>query len=79
MVYLDYSATTPVDRRVLESFERTAIEYIGNPNSIHLEGVKSKELENFATEEIAKMLNVKPSEVIYTSTTSINNFTWFNI
>ena len=39
MVYLDYSATTPLDKRVLESFDRVSLEYIGNPNSLHNEGV----------------------------------------
>ena len=38
MVYLDYAATTPVDKRVLESFDRVSIEYFANANSIHLEG-----------------------------------------
>ena len=44
MVYLDYAATTPVDKRVLESFDRTCLEYIANPNSLHSEGVKAKNL-----------------------------------
>ncbi len=73
MVYLDYSATTPVDKRVLETFDKVCLEYPGNSNSLHSLGVKSKELENFATEEIAKMLKVKKSEIIYTSGASESN------
>ena len=34
MIYLDYSATTPVDERVLESFNKATLDYPGNPNSI---------------------------------------------
>lgn len=75
MVYLDYSATTPVDERVIETFSKVCREYPGNSNSLHSLGVKSKELEDYATEEIAKMLKVKPSEVIYTSGASESNNT----
>ena len=44
MVYLDYSATTPVDERVLDSYLKVTRDYIGNANSIHLLGSMSKEL-----------------------------------
>ncbi len=73
MIYLDYSATTPVDKNVLETFNRVCLEYPGNVNSLHSLGVKSKELEDYATEKIAKMLKVKKSEVIYTSGASEAN------
>ena len=73
MVYLDYSATTPVDRRVLESFDRTCLEYIGNPNSLHSEGVKSKRLMDAAVKQVADLLKVKESEVIFTSGASESN------
>ena len=75
MTYLDYSATTPVDERVLETFSKVCREYPGNSNSLHSLGVKSKQLEDYATGEIAKMLRVKPSEVIYTSGASESNNT----
>lgn len=73
MIYLDYSATTPVDKRVLDVFNKVCLDYIGNSNSLHSLGVKSKELEDYATEEIAKMLRVKKSEIIYTSGASEAN------
>jgi len=73
MIYLDYSATTPVDKRVLETFNKVCMEYPGNSNSLHSLGVKSKELEDYATSEIAKMLGVKSSEIIYTSGASEAN------
>ena len=75
MIYLDYSATTPVDKRVLDTFSKVCLEYPGNSNSLHSLGIKSKELENYATEEIAKMLNIKKSEIIYTSGASESNNT----
>ena len=73
MVYLDYSATTPVDKRVLETFDKVSLEFIGNPNSLHKLGVKSKELIDSSTESIKKILNLKNSEVIYTSGSSEAN------
>ena len=73
MIYLDYSATTPVDRRVLDTFNKVCTEYPGNSNSLHSLGIKSKELEDYATSEIAKMLGVKSSEIIYTSGASESN------
>ena len=74
MVYLDYSATTPVDKRVLESFEKTSVEYFANPNSLHSEGIKAKKLMNAATLQVANLLDVKESEVIFTSgATEANN------
>lgn len=73
MIYLDYSATTPVDKQVLEVFNKVCLEYPGNSNSLHSLGVKSKELEDYATKKIAKLLKVKPSEIIYTSGASESN------
>lgn len=73
MVYLDYSATTPVNDLVLDSFSKACKEYIGNPNSLHKLGIDSNNIINKATEQIASILNVKPSEIIYTSGSSESN------
>ena len=73
MTYLDYSATTPVDKKVLESFDRTCIEYIANPNSLHSEGVKAKKLMDAAVNQVASILNVNSSEVIFTSGATESN------
>lgn len=75
MIYLDYSATTPVDKRVLESFNKAALDYPGNPNSIHVLGVRSNELVNAATKQISEILGVLPNEIIYTSGSSESNNT----
>ncbi len=73
MIYLDYSATTPVDKRVLDTFNKVCIDYPGNVNSLHDLGIKSKNLETYSTEEIAKLLHVKSNEIIYTSGASESN------
>ena len=73
MVYLDYSATTPVNNEVLDSFIKSTKEYIGNPNSLHELGVKSNNIIESATRQIANLLNVNEDEIIYTSGASESN------
>lgn len=73
MIYFDNSATTMVDDRVLETFNKVCVNYPGNANSIHSLGIKSKELEDYATGKIANLLGVKKSEVIYTSGATESN------
>ena len=73
MVYLDYSATTPVNKEVLESYSNACLKYIGNPNSLHKLGVLANDLINESTNQIASLLNIKPSEIIYTSGSSESN------
>ena len=75
MIYLDYSATTPVNDSVLDSYIKTTTEYIANANSIHNLGVKSKELMMKATKQIANMLGCNFNEIIYTSGASESNST----
>lgn len=75
MIYLDNSATTMVDDRVLETFNKVCKNYPGNSNSLHSLGIKSKELEEYATEKISNLLGVKSSEIIYTSGASESNNT----
>lgn len=73
MIYLDYSATTPVNKEVLASFSKVAIEYPGNPNSLHKLGLESNKLIEASTKQIAKILGVKENEIIYTSGSSESN------
>ena len=75
MIYLDYSATTPVDERVLDSYLKVTRDYIGNANSIHTLGSKSKELLIQATNQMAEILNCHPKELIFTSGASESNTT----
>ena len=73
MIYLDYSATTPTNDSVLDTFVKCSKEFIGNPNSLHELGVKSKNMIDKATNQIANLLGVKESEIIYTSGASESN------
>ena len=73
MIYFDNSATTMVDDRVLDTFNKVCNNYPGNSTSIHGLGIKSKELEDYATNKIASFLGVKVSEVIYTSGATESN------
>lgn len=73
MIYLDYSATTPVDKRVLSTFNKVCLEYPGNSNSLHKLGMASKELEDYATSKIEELLKLENSEIIYTSGATESN------
>lgn len=73
MIYLDYSATTPVNKEVLESFNKVCINYVGNPNSLHKLGNDSHKLMDAATKQISELLGVKSNEIIFTSGASESN------
>ena len=73
MIYLDYSASTPVNKEVLDSFNKACLEFPGNPNSLHKLGVDSKKLVDSATKQISNILGVKENEIIYTSGSSESN------
>ena len=75
MIYLDYSANTPVDTRVLEQFCAVERRCIGNANSHHQAGSAAKAEIDAATIKISSLLGVQPAEIIYTSGASeANNF-----
>lgn len=74
MIYLDYSATTPVSYEVLDTISKVTKEFIGNANSIHALGEKSAKLLESATKQIADIFGVNASEIVYTSgATEANN------
>ena len=74
MIYLDYNATTPVDKRVLNTFNKVCLDYPGNSNSLHKLGVEAKELEDYSTKRIAELLKLTNHDIIYTSgATEANN------
>ncbi len=79
MVYLDYSATTPVNDEVLSVFTKVSKEYIGNPNSIHRLGLDSKKLMEEASLQIKKLLNVNHEVVFTSSGTESNNLALFGV
>lgn len=73
MVYLDYSATTPVDIRVFDTLSKVTKDYVGNPNSMHSLGQRSMELLESATKQIADILGVNPTEIVYTGGSTESN------
>lgn len=60
MIYLDYSANTPADPRVLDRFCTVERSCIGNANSHHQAGAAAKAEIDAATMKIASLLGVQP-------------------
>lgn len=73
MIYLDYSANTPVDNAVLKRFCQVEQQFIGNPNSAHSAGLAACEEMNRITRSIAALLGVQAEEIIYSSGASESN------
>lgn len=73
MIYLDYSATTPANKEVVDTFSKVSLDYIGNPNSLHKLGLESKNLMDASVKQVASLLNVRDDEVIFTSGASESN------
>ncbi|HEY0268876.1 MAG TPA: IscS subfamily cysteine desulfurase [Methyloradius sp.] len=73
-IYLDYSATTPVDKRVAEKMIPFLTEDFGNPASrSHPFGwIAEKAVEN-ARDEVAKLVNADPREIVWTSGATESN------
>ncbi len=67
MIYLDYAATTPIDKRVFDVMMPYFSESFGNPSSIHRLGQKAESAVDEAREKIAKALNCRADEIIFTS------------
>lgn len=73
MIYLDYSATTYTDKKVLKAFNNATQKYKGNPNSSHKLGLAAKQRINKSSENILKTLKIKDSSIIYTSGSTESN------
>lgn len=73
MIYLDYSANTPVNPKVLDEFCTAEREYIGNPNSQHIAGTSAAEVMEKTDESISDLLFADGYEIIYTSGASESN------
>jgi cysteine desulfurase len=67
MIYFDNSATTKPYREVIDSFVTVATDYFGNPSSLHQLGGMAEKLLSQARNQIAKLLNVKDTEILFTS------------
>ena len=65
-VYLDYAATTYMDKRVLQAMRPYFEKIYGNPSSIHKEGRKAKYALYQARKKVAQILGCQLAEIIFT-------------
>jgi len=66
-VYLDHSATTPIDDRVVEAMLPYLRDKFGNASSIHQFGQDARAAVDRARRQVAALINARPNEVIFTS------------
>jgi cysteine desulfurase len=72
--YLDYNASAPL-RPEARAAMLAALDRYGNPSSVHAEGRAVRGIVEAAREEVARLVNAKPSEVVFTSgATEANNW-----
>ncbi len=66
-VYLDHSATTPVDPRVLEAMLPYLTEKVGNASSVHSFGQEARAAVDRARREVATLIGAKQNEIVFVS------------
>ena len=66
-VYLDNSATTPIDKEVVEAMLPFLTEKFGNASSIHFFGQEARGAVDKARHQVAEIINAKPNQIIFTS------------
>jgi len=66
-VYLDNSATTPIDREVFEAMVPFLTEKFGNASSIHFFGQEARAAVDKARHQVAELINARPAEIVFTS------------
>ena len=72
-IYLDYNATTPIDKEVAQAMQPYLADYFGNPSSSHSFGIETKKAVENARKQVANLINCKPHEIIFTSGGSESN------
>jgi len=66
-VYLDHSATTPVDERVAAAMSRSLAETFGNASSVHTFGQKARSAVDRARREVAALIGARQNEIVFVS------------
>jgi cysteine desulfurase len=66
-IYLDNSATTPIDREVVEAMLPFLTEKFGNASSIHFYGQEARAAVDKARHQVAEIINSRPAEIVFTS------------
>lgn len=66
-VYLDNSATTPVDPQVVDAMMPYLTEKFGNASSVHFFGQEAKAAVDKARHQVAALINSRPNEIVFTS------------
>lgn len=66
-VYLDHSATTPVDPRVASAMARAVVETFGNASSVHGFGQHARAAIDRARREVASLVGARQNEIVFTS------------
>src|SRR6266581_4956906 len=66
-IYLDHSATTPVDPRVVEAMMPYLTEKFGNASSVHFFGQEARAAVDRARREVAALIGARPNEVVFLS------------
>jgi cysteine desulfurase len=66
-IYMDYAATTPMDKKVVEAMLPYFGEVCGNPSSLHAFGQEAKAAVEGARKRIASFLGAEPAEIVFTS------------
>lgn len=80
MKYFDYTATTPIDDEVLDTYIKTSKNFFANASSLHKLGQRSNLMFSKANEQILETLQLKNHNVIFTSNaTEANNLTIFGV
>lgn len=79
-IYLDHSATTPVDPAALKAMQPYFTKNYGNPSSLHAFGQTAASAVALAREQVAKILNCRTEEIIFTSgATEADNLAIFGV
>ncbi|KUK49748.1 MAG: cysteine desulfurase NifS [Parcubacteria bacterium 33_209] len=73
MIYFDYAATTPVDKRVIKSMIPFLSEKFGNPSSMHSFSGDTKNALEKSRSIIAKAINANSEEIVFTSSATESN------